>query len=566
MGYHNFKLAIYCPVGNLNRIDDLQKFEDQFRFIEKHLHPDKVYLETFRGNETIDWDKMYKIKAFFEEKGVKTSGGITTTAKGSTEFRSLCYHDDIHKNGLKEIVTETAKLFDEIILDDFYFTNCRCKACIEAKGDLSWAEYRTKLMNQVSLDCVIQPAKKINPNINLIIKYPNWYEHYQETGYNLKDEPELFDMIYTGTETRDSTYTQQHLPRYLSYFLMRYMENVKPEKNGGGWFDPYQCSYNPQSYADQAYLTLFGKAKEVTLFCLGSLLDRDLSLFVPIAGYVFDTMDKFLGSLENPTGIACYIPYHSSGEDFLHNYIGMLGIPLEPYPYFPTAENNIFLTQNASFDKKIVSKIESVLLDGKNVIITSGLLKAIREQGLEFPVNIQYTDRKAAVNRFALSDDGISFRQVVYADKTLIIPQLEYATNDTWQLVSALGNENNFPILLKTEYGEGNLFVLVIPEDFGDLYHYPREVISCIRQAFSPDATISIDAPGKVGLFTYDNDTFIVKSFLPHTQDVKITITGSKRRLVDGVSGETIKGIPFEGSILYHIRLNPMTYRVYKMK
>lgn len=119
----------------------------------------------------------------------------------------------------------------------FFFTNCRCKACIEAKCGLSWAEYRTELMKEVSIDYVIRPAKEVNPNVNLIIKYPNWYEHYQETGYNLKDEPSLFDMIYTGTETRDSMYTQQHLPRYLSYFIMRYMENVKPGKNGGGWFD-----------------------------------------------------------------------------------------------------------------------------------------------------------------------------------------------------------------------------------------------------------------------------------------------------------------------------------------
>jgi len=27
-------------------------------------------------------------------------------------------------------------------------------------------------------------AKSVNPNVNFIIKYPNWYESYQETGYN----------------------------------------------------------------------------------------------------------------------------------------------------------------------------------------------------------------------------------------------------------------------------------------------------------------------------------------------------------------------------------------------
>lgn len=565
MSYRNFKIAIYCPVGNLNSINDLNKFEQSFKFFEKHLNVDKVYLETYRGNETIDWDKMRKIKEFFNSKGIQTSGGITTTVSERGEFVSLCYNDDIHKNGLKEIITKTAELFDEIILDDFFFTNCRCKACIEAKCGLSWAEYRTELMKEVSIDYVIRPAKEVNPNVNLIIKYPNWYEHYQETGYNLKDEPSLFDMIYTGTETRDSMYTQQHLPRYLSYFIMRYMENVKPRKNGGGWFDPYQCSYNLQSYADQARLTVFGKAKEVTLFCLGALLDRDYSMFVPIGGYVLETMDEFVGGLGNPIGTACYIPYHSMGEDYLHNYMGMLGIPLEPYPYFESEEKNIFLTENAAYDKEIVSKIETALLEGRNVIITSGLLKALQNEGVKLPVNVRYTDRKAYINEFALSAHGISFEKIVSSTKSILIPQLEYATNDVWQLISGLGNNNNFPILLNTKYSNGNLSIVTIPDDFGDLYHYPREVLNSLRKAFSPNAKVSIDTVGNVGLFTYDNNTFVVKSFLPHQQDISIYVDEQNVKLVDMVTGESVNGICANDRTVFNINLSPMLYRAYKI-
>ncbi len=78
---------------------------------------------------------------------------------------------------------------------------------------------------------MIKPAKAVNPKVKLVIKYPNWYEHYQGLGYNLEAEPKLFDGIYTGTETRDPVYTQQHLQQYQSYLIMRYLENVKP---GGG--------------------------------------------------------------------------------------------------------------------------------------------------------------------------------------------------------------------------------------------------------------------------------------------------------------------------------------------
>ena len=46
--------------------------------------------------------------------------------------------------------------------------------------------------------------------------------------------------------------------------------------------------------------------------------------------------DKFLGQLGNPIGIASYKPFHSTGEDFLHNYLGMIGIPIDLRPEFPT--------------------------------------------------------------------------------------------------------------------------------------------------------------------------------------------------------------------------------------
>lgn len=94
-------------------------------------------------------------------------------------------------------------MFDEIILDDYYFTNCRCELCIKAKGSKSWTNFRLKQLEEAAKSLIIKPAKSVNPNVNLIIKYPNWYEHYQFLGYNLDVESKLFDMIYTGIETRD---------------------------------------------------------------------------------------------------------------------------------------------------------------------------------------------------------------------------------------------------------------------------------------------------------------------------------------------------------------------------
>ena len=81
-------------------------------------------------------------------------------------------------------------------------------------------------MKDVSENLVVGPAKKVNPKEKMIIKFPNWRESYHATGYRPDVEKDIFDMVYTGTETRASAYQDQHLPTYLSYSLVRWMDEA----------------------------------------------------------------------------------------------------------------------------------------------------------------------------------------------------------------------------------------------------------------------------------------------------------------------------------------------------
>ena len=567
MGYKNFTSALYAPVGNLNAISDLNEFDKRFAHIEKHIHIDKIYLETFRGFEYIEREKILLLKKYFEDKGIRVSGGITTSDSRRNEygFTSLCYSSQDHRDRIKAVAEMTASIFDEIILDDFFFTNCKCEACINAKGSRSWSEFRLRQMKEVSEELIVGPAKKVNPNVNMIVKFPNWYECFQETGYNLQDEPCIFDMIYTGTETRDPLYTQQHLPRYLSYFIMRYFENVKPGKNGGGWFDPFECRGNLNYYVEQAYLTLFSKPREVTLFCLGALLDQRFDIFTPLAGYAFETVDRFLGELGNPVGTACYIPYHSNGEDYLHNYIGMLGIPLEACPSYPHDQKKVFLTESAAKDPDIISKIDRSLRDGGDVIITSGFVKVMSGMGLEQLATIRWSGRTALVDRYGLSSNGLNLDGVASSDKAILLPWLNMCTNDVWQLVEGLGTNNNLPVLTAIHYGKGRLFILTIPEDQGDLYHYPKKVLNRIRNVMKT-AEVTIDAEANVGLFTYDNGTFIAESFLPYPADIGIVVHRQNAELQDLVTGATVKGVTVGDTTRFTVNLQQASYKAFKIK
>src|SRR5437660_1246672 len=84
-----------------------------------------------------------------------------------------------------------------------------------------------------SRELVLAPARAVNPKVKVIIKFPNWYEHFQANGYDLDKEPKMFDGIYTGTETRDPVITDQHLQQYDSYMLVRYFDNIAQDSNRG---------------------------------------------------------------------------------------------------------------------------------------------------------------------------------------------------------------------------------------------------------------------------------------------------------------------------------------------
>jgi hypothetical protein len=571
--YINFNVAVYVRAQEVEQMKNLDWLAPRWAALEKQVHVDKVYLETLRDQLVPDEAALSKAKQFFEGKGIKTAGGLATVTSERNHFQSLCYSSQEDRRKLKEVIQYTARHFDEIILDDFFFTSCKCESCIKAKGDKSWTQFRLALMEEVSRNLVIQPAKAINPKIKMVIKYPNWYEHYQGLGYHLEAQPKLFDGIYTGTETRDPVYTQQHLQPYQGYSIMRYLNNVKPGGNGGGWVDPFSRQYLDR-YDEQLWLTLFAKTPEITLFSLGQLIEPVMqndgksqpeTLVGRTAGYVFQQVDGFLGKLGKPLGVMSYKPYNSIGEDYLHNYIGMLGIPLELTPDFPSDAKTIFLAESAKFDSAIVEKIKGQLNAGKNIIITTGLLKALQGKGIEDIVELRCGDKKVVSKEFWRRTN------VYRSEKEIVFPQVEYITNDAWDLLSCMSNGNGYPVLLEADYAKGVLYVLAIPDNYAELYNLPAEAITIIKEVMTSDLPVRIEGPSGVSLFVYDNDTFIVESFLPNPVELKIVVAKSVNGLKEISAGQRFSGGQGRGIILqsradkkvYDMVINPHTYRVF---
>ncbi|MGC1782814.1 MAG: hypothetical protein WA708_09870 [Acidobacteriaceae bacterium] len=571
--HKSFRVAVYIPVQVVEHMRDRQWLDSSWANINSQVKVDKVYIETYRSGVVADDALIDSVKKFFMGHGVEVGGGIAFATADSTQFRSFCYTDPKERAEVRRISQLTARHFNDIILDDFFFNNTKTDSDIAAKGNKSWSQFRMALMDEVAQNLVVNAARAVNPKVKITIKFPNWYEHFQGLGYDLDKEPKIFNSIYTGTETRDPIDTDQQLQQYESYQIFRYFENIAPGRNGGGWVDTFDIRYLDR-YSEQLWDTMFAKAPEITLFNWNALLqpvtpgDRDAwkSLdasfnyhamlawhkasgvsgpadFATVAGYSFAEVDPIVGQLGHPIGIASYKPYQSSGEDSLHNYLGMIGIPIDLYPIFPTQANMVLLTQSASVDPQIVDKIKAQLRAGKNVMITSGLLHALQGRGIEDIVEMHETGQLLGIQKYwgAFGPGGGAN---LGESNPILVPKIAFLTNDAWPVVRGTATGYGAPLLLMDHYSKGTLYVLTIPENFNDLYLFPQPVLTAIKSYLLQQFPVQLDAPSRVSLFAYDNNHFVVESFCDVPVDVTVSLLGAHSKIRNLTTGAIIQGEP----------------------
>lgn len=602
--YTNFSVAVYIPINVVQSFDQPQKLQADWDCIHRQLKVDKVYIEVQRDRRLLTEGQTERAKKFFLDHGVQVAGGMALSDGNlGGQFQSFCYTDPQDRVFIKTAAEFAARHFDEVIQDDFFFVSTKKDSDIAAKGDKTWSQFRMSLMDDAAENLLVKPAKAVNPKVKMVVKFPNWYEHFQGSGYDLEREPGIFDGIHTGTETRDPVTTDQHLQQYESYQIIRYFENIGPGRNGGGWVDTYNLRQLDR-YAEQIWDTLFAKARELTVFEWSAMTqpfeigDRAAWENLPtsfnfsemtngvsaptwarVAGYSLEQADTFLGQLGNPVGIASYKPFHSTGEDFLHNYLGMIGIPIDLHPEFPTNANLILLTECAKGDPDIVPKIKGQLRAGKSVVITSGLLRALQGKGLDDIAEVRWTDQKFRAHKYAGGFGAGDFSTLdggTNAD--VLFPEIDFLTNDSWSLVRAEAGGNGFPLLLLNRYSRGVLYVWTMPDNFTDLYALPPEVTGAIKNFVMRGFPVRLDGPAQVALFAYDNGAFIVQNFSATAADVNISTLGNSIRLKNLVTRETLQGklppprgwswqtVTVEDRVSFSTHLPPHSYAVFALE
>jgi hypothetical protein len=232
----------------------------------------------------------------------------------------------------------------------------------------------------MSRERILAPARAVNPDVRIIIKYPQWYDDFHNRGYEVLRQTADYEKIWVGTETRD--YENERWGgkvQYEAYYIMRWLGGVGGEKTGGGWFDPYGTTEN--TYVEQARQTVLADAREMLLFCYGSLLRDTGPANVEKLRQEIPGLFRLAGLVRNRTirGVHAPKPPNSDAynEQYIFDFVGMLGLPLVPAAEIRSDVKAAFFSVHALKDSEFGDKLNNMLASGKPVLITDGLAERL---------------------------------------------------------------------------------------------------------------------------------------------------------------------------------------------
>ncbi|HZL10360.1 MAG TPA: hypothetical protein VFC65_10210, partial [Prolixibacteraceae bacterium] len=340
----------------------------------------KVNLEAYGRGHYAKRENLLKAKARLLKEGFLVASGATTEY-GQDNFNEYhCYSKKANQEELQRIFEYAASIFDEIVIDDWFFTNCECSECIRGRGDQSWAKYYTDLMLKMSIERVMKPAHAVNPNVKVIIKFPQWNDEYHIRGYDVVRESKIFDGIWVGTEARNFDYekSEGYEIGYNAYFNMRWLATLGSV--GGGWFDTGGTRTKVTTYLEQARHTILGEGKQMVLWSYGGhlgatpkmeALSEELPGLVKLAKIVQGKPIK---------GVHLLKPGNSDSfeETWICSFLGELGIPFVPASEVDENAKSAVFPVQALKDPNFIRKFQHIADRGTPILVTSGLAKRMK--------------------------------------------------------------------------------------------------------------------------------------------------------------------------------------------
>lgn len=343
----------------------------------------KLYIEVYRGGHTVAPAQLVQVRDWLVARDIEIVGGIATVPGGDVGVRQegplgwFNWQNAKTQRDIERIIRASAPVFDTFIVDDFLCTGDVSAESRAAKGDRSWGQYRCDLLTELAQSIFVGPAKEVNPDITMIVKYPQWYDRFHLHGYDTETFPRIFDRVWVGTETRGrNTQRFGFVQPYEGFVNYRWLAGIAGAKIGGAWFDHGDCAEH--DFLDQAYTSVLAGAPELVFFNLGNVVvghpdhEKVVAQFEQLA-------DLAAFVREHPiAGVPAYKPRNSdpAGDMYLMDFLGMLGIPLAPVHTFPENAPVIFLPAQAATDPDLHEHVKKARARGAHLVVTTNLLIA----------------------------------------------------------------------------------------------------------------------------------------------------------------------------------------------
>ena len=502
---------------------------------------DKIYVEVYRSGLVVSPELLQEVSDFFTQHGFEVVGGIATVpgpdfgVRQEARYGWFNWQNEKTQNDLRKVMEDIAPIFNSFIVDDFLCTADTSMESKEAKGERTWSEYRRDLLTRLQAPLFIDPLKKVNPGMQIIIKYPQWYDRFHLFGYDVVSETELYDQVWVGTETRNmNTQRFGYVQPYEGFVNYRWLASIAGDKIGGSWFDHIECDKN--DFIDQAWQSVLAGSQELCLFNYFNivngheghhLLRMDYHHLADLAKVIKDFPVE---------GVSAYKPPNSDagGDLYIMDFIGMLGIPLVPVSIYPEDASVIFLPTQAASDKEIYSKVRRSLLEGTRIIVTAGFL-ASSQNGVEL-AELAGVEPPEVV-KFLKAQSVITKKGIVELDLPLDM-EASLTVSDAEVLLEAQVNgakipyltgkkANNFYVLNTHTFSQADFDavgeVLLCPKPLGML-QLPDEWAKIFRNVFNAPLGIHLDASVKVSLQTLGNGEVVVHNYNSDKVDVRLKL------------------------------------------
>jgi hypothetical protein len=538
----DLKLSVYITAHTIDRLLSTEQGRREAISLMRANGITKVYIEAYRSGLVVKPLLLKEVAAFFKANGFQVVGGIATVPGGDFGVKQegklgwFNWQNPKTQKDLRQVMLDAAPIFDTFIVDDFLCTGDTSLESKSAKGAQSWSTYRRKLLTDLASSVFIEPAKSVNPDIHMIIKYPQWYDRFHLFGYDVESGPKLFDEVWVGTESRGQ-FTQRFgfVQPYEGFVNYRWIASLSGDKIGGAWFDHGDC--DQLDFIEQAYQSVLAGAPELVIFNYGSFVNGH-----PGHHLLRMDLEKLFASAKSiksspVIGIPGYKPPHSDagGDLYIMDFIGMLGIPLIPVSSYPETAKTVFLPTQAASDPEILNKLESSLEQGSRIIMTAGFLAKIQggeklanKAGISTPIVESFTADRVLVNgietTLSRSLDLEATFNVLEAEPVLeakvggkLIPFLiKSADGQIYVLNSHTFSEDDFEAV-----GE----VLLCPRPLG-LVELPQSWANSIRDIFNEDLGIIMDAPTRVTMQPLQNGQVVLHNY--NKSDIDLIIHGIK--------------------------------------